>query len=368
MNILFISDTLKSGGKERRLIELIMELSDRGEFTPILILTKGINSSQSIDYKYFLQKDIKIYYLGNCNRFSLMIKVFRICRIENIKIINIWSPIVDTYSIYPSKLLLKIPIISNSITSARNTYSWFEFLKIKGTYFMCDKILSNTYQALKVFKVPEVKKLVIYNGFNKDRLKNLVNKNSIRQKLDIKSKYIVSMAAEYSNRKDYPTYIEAANIILKQGYDVTFLCMGSGDFTPYSKLVDNKFNNNIKFLNRQSDVESIINASDIGVLASFVEGLPNFILECMALAKPVVANFGKGVGTNELVTDSKNGYLVQAKNPIIFSERIIRLLENEKLRFIMGKHGQKIVKNKFNLKKMVDLFSNLFNEYKNLTT
>ena len=232
---------------------------------------------------------------------------------------------------------------------------------------MCDKILSNSYQALKVFKVPEDKKLVIYNGFNEDRLNNLVNKNLIRQKLDIKSKYIVSMAAEYSYRKDYPTYIEAAKIILKQGHDVTFLCMGSGDFTPYSKLVDNKFKKNIKFLNRQSDVESIINASDIGVLASFVEGLPNFILECMALAKPVVANFGEGVGTNELVTDSKNGYLVQAKNPIIFSDRIIRLLENEELRIKMGKHGQKIVKNKFNLKKMVDLFSELFNEYKTLT-
>lgn len=368
MNILFISDTLNSGGKERRLVELLIELSTRKEFVPILILTKGVNSKQSIDYKYLLKKDIKIYYLGNFNRFSLSIEIFKICKKENINIINTWAPHVNTYLIYPSKLLLKIPIISNSITSARNIHSWFQFLKIKGTYLMCDKILSNSYQALKVFKVPEDKKLVIYNGFNQDRLNNLVNKNLIRQKLGIKSKYIVSMAAEYSYRKDYPTYVEAANIILKQGYDVTFLCMGSGDFTPYSKLVDKKFKKNIKFLNRQSDVESIINASDIGVLASFAEGLPNFILECMALAKPVVANFGEGVGTHELVTESENGYLVQSKNPKLFADKIICLIENDYLRKKMGTNGKNIVKDKFNLKIMVDQFSELFNYYKNLTT
>ena len=102
----------------------------------------------------------------------------------------------------------------------------YEFLKIKGTYFLCDKILSNSYQALKVYKVPERKKLVIYNGFNQNRLNKLVNKKTIKRKFDIKTKFIVTMAAEYSYRKDYPTFIEAANIILNKNYDVTFYVWG----------------------------------------------------------------------------------------------------------------------------------------------
>ena len=353
-------DEISSGGKERRLVELLMELLNRKEFVPILILIKGVNSKQSIDYKYLLKKDIKIYYLANFNRFSLSIEIFKICKKENIKIINTWAPIVNTYLIYPSKLLLKIPILNNSITSARNNYSWHEFFKIKATYFMCDKILSNSYQALKVFKVPEIKKLVIYNGFNQNRLNKLVNKNTVKQKFDIKTKFIVSMAAEYSYRKDYPTFIESANIILNKNYDVTFLCMGSGDFTKYSKYVDKKFKRNIRFLNRQSDIESIINATDIGALASSVEGLPNFLLECMAIGKPVVANFGDGVGTHELVTDSENGYLVPARNPKLFADKIIHLLENDNLRKKMGTNGKNIVKHKFDIKQMVDSFSDLF--------
>lgn len=363
MNVLFISDHLKSGGKERRLVELLKELVLRGKIKPVLILIHGFDANESIDYKSVLDLGIKIYYLGTFKMIKLPFEILKICKKENVNLINTWAPAVYTYLIYPCKLLLNLPILSNSITSARNTLGWLDKLKIKGTYFMCNVILSNSHQALKVFEVPKKKRLVIYNGFNQDRLLNLKTKSEILEKLDIKTKYIVAMAAEYSYRKDYPTYVKAANIVLDNNFDVTFLSMGSGNFQQYKELIDPKYEKRIIFLNRQKDVESIINATDIGVLASNVEGLPNFILECMAIGKPVLANNGDGVGTHELVIDSETGFLVPPMRPDLFANKIMELLSDENMRLQMGAKGRKIVEDKFNLNQMVNSFSGLYNKF-----
>ena len=89
----------------------------------------------------------------------------------------------------------------------------------------------------------------------------------------------------------------------------------------------------------------------------------NSILECMAIGKPVIANDGEGVGTKELIDDTVNGYLVPPKCPDIFADRIMHLLDKQEVRNKMGEHGKKTIQEKFNLKKMVDSFSELFENY-----
>ncbi|MBN2521210.1 MAG: glycosyltransferase [Bacteroidales bacterium] len=362
-NILFISDHLKSGGKERRLTELLIELKKRNEFNLILALLEGEDENTSIDYRIIFDINIPIYYLGNKSRWQLPIVILKLCKKENINIVNNWAHSVYTYLIAPSKYLLRIPIISNSITSARISNSIFELLKIKGTYPICNAILSNSHQALEVFNVPHKKRKVIYNGFRTDRIKKLKDISTVRNSLSLNTEFIVAMAAEYSSRKDYPTYIKAANIVLTRGYDVTFLGMGSGDKNQYKNYIQYQNSDRILLLERQIDVESIFNACNIGVLSSKIEGVPNSILEFMALGKPVIANICKSVGTGELIDDNINGYLIEPDNPEVLADKIIYLLENEKVRLSMGIKGQEIVKNKFGINKMVNEFSLLFNNF-----
>ena len=362
-HILFISDHLLSGGKERRLSELLLELDRRKNFTLTLLLLEGIDADCSIHYKEVLNLKIKILYLGRYNRFQLPFQIYKICKSEKIDLINTWAPAVYTYLIFPSKVFLKIPILNNAITSARNDISTFGMLKIRGTYALSDLILSNSRQALTVFKVPAKKKLVIYNGFRQSRLKNLKNATRLKQSLKISTKFVVAMAAEYGFRKDYPVYIKAANLVLERGYDVTFISMGSGNFEPYLTLVNQQYTSSFIFLQRQRHVESIMNICDIGVLASSVEGIPNSILEFMALGKPVVANSGEGVGTAELVNHNANGFLVTPKNPELMAEKIMDLLRDENKRTEFGKNGRKIVENRFAIEDMVNSYENLYSRY-----
>ena len=171
------------------------------------------------------------------------------------------------------------------------------------------------------------------------------------------------MAGEYSFRKDYPLFVNAASRVLKINPDVTFIAMGSGDPTPYVKLIPNEFKDNIRFVGRVTDVESVYNASDIVVLATTVEGVSNAIMEGMALGKPIVSTKGPFVGTSEVVEDGVSGFLTEYHDDKLFAKYILELLSDDDLRKQMGERGKEIVSEKFSIQKMIDDFSILYDTY-----
>jgi glycosyltransferase involved in cell wall biosynthesis len=85
--------------------------------------------------------------------------------------------------------------------------------------------------------------------------------------------------------------------------------------------------------------------ADVLVLPSYGEGLPNVVVEAMACQRPVIAT--KVGGIPEAVVDGKSGMLVDPGNTIALAEAMMRLAEDDKLRFQMGVVGRQIVLKKF---------------------
>ena len=81
------------------------------------------------------------------------------------------------------------------------------------------------------------------------------------------------------------------------------------------------------------------------------EGTSNSIIEYMALRKPVIAT--RGGGTNEVVFDNYNGFLIDAGNSDQLSEKIIELIKNDN-RKELGEKGYQMVHDKFDLKIMTN--------------
>lgn len=363
MKIAIITDKLKSGGKERRIVELLKVLCKDSNFSFIVVMLEGKNELD-IDYKEILDYNIRILYLGNYNRLELIYKLYYICKKEKIDLIHLWASLIYGYIIAPTHYLLNIPIISSSITSARKQGGKKFFLN-KFTYHFYDKILSNSKQALVINKVPSKKSICIYNGFDFKRAEIIDSEENIRSLYSINTQFIVSMAGEYSSRKDYPMFVLAANKVLNANPNVTFLAMGSGNSTPYQLLIEPRFLDRIKFIGRVNNVESIYNASDIVVLATCVEGVSNAIMEGMYMGKPIVSTKGPNVGTQEIVEEGKSGFLVEYHDYNAFANYILKLLNNPELRQSMGKYGKEIVKNKFNLDQMIYGFRKVYNSYSN---
>ena len=123
------------------------------------------------------------------------------------------------------------------------------------------------------------------------------------------------------------------------------------------------------------DVESIRNVSYIGsvsydkikehigsaivcVFPTFAEALPVSWIEAMAMQKAIVAS---NIGwATEVIDDSVNGFLVSPKNHSLFADRILELLDNQKLRNQFGVEARKKVEQKFSIEVVAKQSANFY--------
>ena len=265
----------------------------------------------------------------------------------------------------PTAIMLRKKLFNSMITDApAHIRPWSKaWIRSKITFPFSDAISANSLAGLKSYRTPLKKSFCIYNGFNFTRLDNLVDKRTILSRFEITTPKIVGMVAEFAPRKDYPTYIRAALSIARARNDVTFVAVGDGpSLNDCKKLVGEEFQERIRFLGSQNDVESIVNIFDVGVLTTFTEGISNSILEYMALGKPVVAT--DGGGTREIVEDRITGYLIQPFDYAILAEKLLFLLDHDDVARTLGEAGRSCIQKKFRIDSMVNSFVDL---YKKLT-
>lgn len=358
MKILYFIDSFGAGGKERRLAEMMKSLKIHYEIEFELAIM-----SHEIHYKDVLNLNITIHYLVRNRKKDLSIfsKLYKLCRTIRPDILHCWDNMTAVYSV-PVCKLLHIKLVNGMITNSPEKWIVFNkyWLRGKLTFPFSDYIISNSEAGMKAYGVSKKNRHVIYNGFNFDRIHNVIEKESILNQTSIETEYVVGMVANFSNTKDYITFFKAAHIILSQRNDVTFIAIGyQTDSVAASCLIKDEYKQHFRLLGKKTDIESYVNAMDVCVLATFTEGISNSILEYMAFSKPVVAT--NGGGTREIIEDNKTGFLVKVSDPEDLSKRINILLQNEILRRNMGIEGKKRVENVFSMKKMLDEYVSLYN-------
>ncbi|MDB4603786.1 glycosyltransferase [bacterium] len=121
--------------------------------------------------------------------------------------------------------------------------------------------------------------------------------------------------------------------------------------------------NKIKFLGRQNDIPEIISISDVGILPTYYrEGTPRFLLESMAMRKPIITT--KMPGCDQLIDNKRNGILIMPKSVDAIEKSIKTICERD-LRE-MGEKSYEIYKKEFAEKvvyeSLVDIYKMVINE------
>lgn len=355
MKILIFIESLKAGGKERRVIELIKGFKNyRDTEFEIVLLSKEIH------YREIFDLDSVIHYIERkeqSKNLNIFIKLIRLTRTIKPDLIHVWGNVSASYAI-PAKVLSGTPLINNQITNAPRNYK--SSLIYKLNFYFADLIISNSKAGLNSYLPPSYKSTVVHNGFDFARLDVINHGIDYKKKLGVSTKYIVGMAATFSELKDYNTYLEAAKEVLSQRNDVSFLCIGDGDSSMYQNSLTDNERNKILFLGKRNDVEALMNMCNIGVLITYTEGIPNSIMEFMALGKPVIVT--EGGGTNELVIHNETGFLVAQQNPKDLSNRIIELIDNQEIRDRMGASARKRIEDDFGISKMVQSYQSIYDQ------
>lgn len=358
MRILFFIDILLSGGKERRLTELMKALKKRDDCEFQLAVM-----SREIHYKEVLDLNIPIHYLIRKTKKDIFVsrKLYSLCRNFKPDIVHCWDSMTAVYS-FPVCRILKIKLINGMITNSPENLSVFDkkWIRSRLTFPFSDMIIGNSKAGLAAYNAPENRSFYIHNGFDFKRTENLTESDAIRTQLGIKTRFVVGMVASYSKAKDYKTYFSAALQILGNRKDVTFLAIGSNtDSAEARGHISAEYSGYFRLLGRKTGIESFVNAMDIGVLATFNEGISNSILEYMALSKPVVATYGGG--TNEIVSDMETGFLVSRSDSGELASKISLLLNDDLLRDRMGSAGLERIKQHFDIRNMADKYVALYN-------
>jgi glycosyltransferase involved in cell wall biosynthesis len=356
MKVLLFANGLRSGGKERQVMEIAKGLSVKKEIEIVLVI---MNSEIFYDDIHKINIPIEILERGNRSMITVMYNLYKLCKKYRPDIIHTWDYLSTFYSTFIVKMM-NIKLINGAIRNAEYNFIPFGkmWLMTKLIYRWPDMIIANTRSGLMSLNL-ENKGIYIYNGFDESRIGNLVEPDIIRSRFNIKEKIIVGMVAKFKPDKDYESFIEAAKIVLLKFNNIAFVLVGEG---PNLSKVKNSVKEipNFKFLGQQNNIENIINIFDIGVMSSFTEGISNSIMEYMALGKPVIATNLNG--TKEIVISEETGYLVNQKKPLEIADKIIFLLNNPKIGKMMGRRGQSRIREDFSLSKMTESYYELYCE------
>jgi glycosyltransferase involved in cell wall biosynthesis len=116
----------------------------------------------------------------------------------------------------------------------------------------------------------------------------------------------------------------------------------------------------VRFLGHRDDVPRLLAASDLLVLPSLYEGLPNVVLEAMRSARPVVATAAPG--TTEVVADGTTGLLVPVRDPTALARAIRTVVDDHALARRLGDAGRARAEAEFGVETMVERFAALYED------
>lgn len=117
----------------------------------------------------------------------------------------------------------------------------------------------------------------------------------------------------------------------------------------------------IHFAGWRPDIPAILAASDLLILPSRYEGMPNVLLEASAAALPVLSSRCDGV--EEILGENAPDQTFEFGNDEEFIKKLRRLLESGSLRQELGNANRRRVLAEFSVEKMVERYEKLWEDY-----
>ena len=228
---------------------------------------------------------------------------------------------------------LRFKIISRSNSSPtgwnKNIFKNFIF-----KFFLkkANSIIVNSYEFKKEFKKRFlINTEMIYNPLNKDEIiekSNLIEKNS-NQFFKKKLLKIINIG-RLTDQKDHLTLIKSLNLINKK-INFRMLIIGYGINKKFleKKIKYYNLKKFIKIINNKHNPFPYLKKSDLFILSSKYEGLPNVILEAQTLKKYVISS-DCPTGPKEILKKGKNGSLFKVGDYRKLASIILDFNKNKK--------------------------------------
>jgi glycosyltransferase involved in cell wall biosynthesis len=212
-----------------------------------------------------------------------------------------------------------------------------------------------------VSKILHKKAILINEGINLNHFSNTKDITcEIKSILGIPEKAnIVGSIGRLAEQKGQKYLLQAAKIVINKIPNTYFIIVGDGplrnDLEALSRILE--IDQHVFFLGSRSDVINLLKCFDIFVLPSLWEGLPISLLESMASNVPVITT--SIPGCMDIITNERNGILVDPRNPQALSEAIFQILHSPELRNKLSKNALDTVK-EYSIENIAKVYSDLY--------
>lgn len=353
MKIALINNNLCSGGAEKLLVDIALELKER-KIDFDVILTTSYNGVYDIELK---KEKINIIYLNKSNKIYSFLNIFKYIKIlKNYNVIHVqvfpsqlWVAIA---SIFLSKKI-KFIVTEHSTKNRRREIKIFRIIDrlMYSRYTNIVAITEKVKENLNNWIGYEEKTTIINNGIN---LKKIYNYSTKKFKYFESDDKILLMISRFVEAKDHKTLIKSLKY-LPENYKL--LLVGEGELKNEVEDLVKRLNleKRIKFLGFRKDIPELLNYSDLIIQSSNWEGLSLAMIEAMASGTPIIGSNVEGIkdllDREELLFEKGNEkeLSIKIKNILLNEE-----LYNEMSNYLLEKSKQ------YSIKKTVDKYLELY--------
>lgn len=186
--------------------------------------------------------------------------------------------------------------------------------------------------------------VVIENGIDSRQFARCVRPEEAKRRLGIlPGRLVVGAIGRLSAEKGFDVLIQSVKRLLDAGLDLELLIAGEGNQRPQleAQIHASGREGRIRLLGYLPDPMPVYEAMDVYALSSYREGLPNVLLEAMAMEIPVVAT--RVAGVPRLVRHEENGLLVEPGSAEALAAAIARPLRDADLASRLRRSGRTTV-------------------------
>lgn len=363
INLMELRATYKTGGGPDKTILLSAEMHNRKIVNPIVVYLRDKsdkdfqigNMSKGRGFKYIEVLD------RNKLDIRCIMELYKITKKYKIDIVHGHDYKTDPIAYILKILNPKIKILSTAhgwITNTRQTsiYKWIHL-----------KFLKRFQNIIAVSKA--TKDLMVRSGINEERIELLYNgvdenywdrrniTDDLKRELSIPDdSLVIGSVGRLGEEKDYFSFLEVAKRVHERIAKTCFVIVGDGkesekqDLLQYSKKIGvDKY---VIFTGYRNDLLRIYNTFNVFLSTSLTEGLPNTMLEAMAMKVPIVATDVGGV--SELVDDGISGFLYSVRDVKGISEKIIEIIKNDNLRNKLSIEARRRIETSFSFNRRTE--------------
>lgn len=355
MKMVFVGYLHGFGGAEKQIIMLANEMVERGHDVFLLSLVAG-NICYDMDkrVKHRFIQDKKMLGGAIFSRYLLLLKQLK--EIKPDITINFWFQSAYLEALMPRGITGKVIYCERSDPG--------------------DKQFSGVLRIIRTITMPLMSGFV----FQSKGAQNFFNRRIVKKSVIIPNAVILKESSyehppkkdliinvgRLSAQKNQSLLIQAFSSITKEFPNYKLEIFGEGELKNQLDLQIKslKMTEYIEIKKPTLEIQKIMRTARLFVLSSDYEGMPNTLLEAMALGTPCISTDCKPGGAREIINNGENGFIVERRNVEQLTKAIEKVLINPELQQQFIKKGLRKMEN-FEPRIIYDKWEDYFVKVKN---